>query len=139
MDRVDARPGSLEQKVAEINGKLDVLVSHVVLKRPIWWQMPLVIRSTVALLGAMAVAAQRLCGEPHSMRERLATFSRRPPVLRRVSSMVPGLVLDDGEDHGRHGRHVRRLRRDQAESGGTRRIHDFQHVAGLERHFALRH
>ena len=60
MDRVEQRLGSLEQKVAEINGKLDVLVSHVVAKLPSWWQMPVVIASTVALLGAMIAAAQKL-------------------------------------------------------------------------------
>lgn len=60
MDRVESRLGSLEHKVAEINGKRDGLVSHVVSKLPNWWQMPVVIGSTIAMLGAMAMAAQRL-------------------------------------------------------------------------------
>lgn len=60
MDRVEARLGSVEQKVAEMNGKLDVLVSHVVSKLPSWWQMPVVIAATVALLGGMLAAVQKL-------------------------------------------------------------------------------
>jgi len=60
MDRVETRLSGLEQKVAEMNGKLDVLVSHVVAKLPSWWQMPLVIGATVTLLGGLLVVAQKL-------------------------------------------------------------------------------
>ncbi len=60
VDRVELRLGALEQKMAEMNGKLDVLVSHVVSKLPSWWQMPVVIGSTVALLGGLLAAAQKL-------------------------------------------------------------------------------
>ena len=60
MDRVEIRLSGLEQKVAEMNGKLDVLVSHVVAKLPSWWQMPLVIGATVTLLGGLFVVAQKL-------------------------------------------------------------------------------
>ncbi len=59
MDRVETRLGGLEQKVAEMNGKLDVLVSHVVAKLPSWWQMPLVIGATVTLIGGLLAIAQK--------------------------------------------------------------------------------
>jgi hypothetical protein len=60
MDRVETRLTSLEQKVSEVSGKLDVLVSHVVGKLPSWWQMPVVIGSTVVMLGGLVAAAQKL-------------------------------------------------------------------------------
>jgi hypothetical protein len=59
-DRMETRLGALEQTVSAVNGKLDVLVSHVVAKRPSWRQMPVVIGSTVVLLGALMAAAQKL-------------------------------------------------------------------------------
>ncbi len=60
MERVEIRLGQLQQKVAEVSGKLDVLVTQVVAKLPSWWQMPVVIGSTVVLLGALVAAAQKL-------------------------------------------------------------------------------
>ena len=60
MDRLETRIGAVEQKVAEVGGKLDVLVSQVVARLPSWWQMPVVIGSTVVLLGALLTAGQRL-------------------------------------------------------------------------------
>ena len=60
MERLETRLGAVEQKVSEINGKLDVLVSQVVAKLPSWWQMPVVIGSTVLLLGLLLTAAQKL-------------------------------------------------------------------------------
>ncbi len=60
MERMETRLGAVEQKVSEINGKLDVLVSQVVAKLPSWWQMPVVIGSTVLLLGVLLTAAQKL-------------------------------------------------------------------------------
>jgi hypothetical protein len=60
MDRVETRLTSLELKVSEVSGKLDVLVSHVVGKLPSWWQMPVVIGSTVVMLGGLVAAAQKL-------------------------------------------------------------------------------
>ena len=60
MERVELRLGGLEQKVSEIGGKLDVLVSQVVAKLPSWWQMPVVIGSTVVLIGGLLTLAQKL-------------------------------------------------------------------------------
>jgi tetrahydromethanopterin S-methyltransferase subunit G len=60
MERVETRLGALEQKVSEINGKLDILVCQVVARLPSGWQMPVVIGSTVVLLGALLAAPQKL-------------------------------------------------------------------------------
>jgi hypothetical protein len=60
LDRVDTRLGGVEQKGAEISGKLDVMMSQVVAKLPTWWQMPVVIGSTVILLGSILTEAQKL-------------------------------------------------------------------------------
>ena len=60
MERMETRFGAVEQKVSEISGKLDVLVSQVVAKLPSWWQMPVVIGSTVLLLGLLLTAAEKL-------------------------------------------------------------------------------
>ena len=60
LDRVETRLGAVEQAIAEVNGKLDVLISQVVAKLPSWWQMPLVIGATVMLLGSTLATAQKL-------------------------------------------------------------------------------
>ncbi len=60
MERMENRLGQVEQKISEVSGKLDVLVTQVVAKLPSWWQMPVVIGSTVVVLGALLTAAQKL-------------------------------------------------------------------------------
>ena len=60
MDGLDGRLRAVEQGIAAISTKLDVLVSQVVSKLPSWWQMPAVIASTVALLTALYAGAQYL-------------------------------------------------------------------------------
>jgi hypothetical protein len=60
MDGIDTRLRAVEQGIATLNGKMDVLVSQVVSKLPSWWQMPAVIGSTIAVLAAAYAAAQYL-------------------------------------------------------------------------------
>lgn len=40
MDGLDGRLRTVEQGIAAISAKIDVLVSQVVSKLPSWWQMP---------------------------------------------------------------------------------------------------
>lgn len=60
MDGIDTRLRGVEQTLAVVNGKLDLLTSHVISKLPSWWQMPAVIGSTVMLLAALWAAAKWL-------------------------------------------------------------------------------
>ncbi|MGE4046552.1 MAG: hypothetical protein AB7F35_16960 [Acetobacteraceae bacterium] len=60
MERVETQLGLLEQKVSEVSGKLDALVTQVVGVLPGWRQMPVVIRSSVVVLGAQVAAVQKL-------------------------------------------------------------------------------
>lgn len=56
MDGIDTRLRGVEQAVAAVNAKLDVLTTQIVAKLPSWWQMPAVIGSTIAVIGALWAA-----------------------------------------------------------------------------------
>jgi uncharacterized coiled-coil protein SlyX len=53
LDQVDGRLRAVEQSIAAISAKLDLLTDQIVSKLPSWWQMPVVIAGTVALLTAL--------------------------------------------------------------------------------------
>jgi hypothetical protein len=52
--------GDMGRLGAKIDGRFDQLGSRIDSKLPSWWQMPLVIGSTVTLLAALYAAAQFL-------------------------------------------------------------------------------
>lgn len=60
LDGIDVHLRAVEQSLAAVNAKLDVLTGQVVGKLPSWWQMPAVIGSTVALLTALYAGIQYL-------------------------------------------------------------------------------
>ena len=53
VDGLDARLRDVEQSLAELGAKIDLLVSQVIAKLPSWWQMPAVIGATVLLLAPL--------------------------------------------------------------------------------------
>ena len=50
LDAVGVRLRGVEQAIARLEGKVDILASQIIAKLPSWWQMPAVIGATVSLL-----------------------------------------------------------------------------------------
>jgi hypothetical protein len=60
LDAIDGRLRTVEQGLAGVTAKLDLLTDKVVGKLPSWWQMPAVIGSTVTLLAGLYALVQYL-------------------------------------------------------------------------------
>ena len=50
LDGMDTRLRGVEQAVARLEGKMDLLAGQIIAKLPSWWQMPAVIGATITLL-----------------------------------------------------------------------------------------